>query len=311
MSDSCGDVSDRYCARHPRPPEALEVATNQTVCRLLVGNELRRVREAAGSKQEEAADHIGAKVSKISRLELGQTRVTLGEVKMLLEFYGDDPQHIAGMLTLARNSNQRGRWEGTRSVLPEWFRMYVDLEDGAEDIRQVQAEIIPGTLQVEPYIRTIHADWPRNLSDSSVEASIKARQERQKIFTKDDPPNVSFVLSESCLRREVGGPEVMRTQLDYLTHVAQLPNVQLQLLPSKTKTYTGTVSFSFSLLTIGAPGIASPLDFVYVEDYDDARYLDDKDAVRAYVDLWRRLTAAALGPAESMDFIHTVAKQYH
>lgn len=111
------------------------MATNQTVCRLLVGNELRRIREAAGRKQEEAADQISAKVSKISRLEFGQTRVTLGETKMLLEFYGDDPQHITGMLTLARNTNQRGRWDGTRSVFSEWFRMYVDLEDGAEDIR--------------------------------------------------------------------------------------------------------------------------------------------------------------------------------
>ncbi|HEY6424713.1 MAG TPA: DUF5753 domain-containing protein, partial [Pseudonocardiaceae bacterium] len=214
-------------------------------------------------------------------------------------------------LTVARNTNQRGRWDGTRSVFPEWFRMYVDLEDGAEDIRQVQAEIIPGILQVEPYIRIIHADWPRTLSDSSIEASVHARQERQKIFTEDDPPNVSFILSESCMRREVGGPEVMRAQLDYLTRVAQLPNVQLQLLPFKTRTYTGTVSFSFSLLTLGAPGIASPLDFVYVEDYDDARYLDDKNAVRAYGDLWRRLTAAASGPAESMDIIQAIAKQYH
>lgn len=93
--------------------------------------------------------------------------------------------------------------------------------------------------------------------------------------------------------------------------MAQLPNVQLQLLPSKTKTYTGTVSFSFSLLTIGAPGIASPLDFVYVENYDDARYLDEKDAVRTYGDFWRRLTAAALGPVESVDFIRAVAEQYN
>ncbi len=287
------------------------MAPNQTVCRLLVGNELRRVREEAGRKQEEAADHIGTTVSKISRLELGQTRVTLGDVKMLLEFYGDDPQHIEGMLSLARNSNQRGRWTGGRSAFPEWFRLYVDLEEGAQDIRQVQAEIVPGILQVEPYIRTVHAEWPRNLSDGSVEASVEARRERQKIFTKDNPPTVSFVLSESCLRREVGGPEVMRAQLDYLTQVAQLPNVQLQLLPSRTKTYTGTVSFSFSLLTISAPGIASPLDFVYVENYDDARYLDEKDAVRAYVDLWRRLTAAALGPLESVDFIRAVAEHYN
>ncbi|MGW5643694.1 helix-turn-helix domain-containing protein [Saccharopolyspora sp. NPDC003762] len=287
------------------------MATNQTVCRLLVGHELRRAREAVDLKQEDAAEHIGAKITKISRLELGQTRVSLGDVKMLLEFYGDDPQHIEAMLALARNSNQRGRWEGYRAAFPEWFRMYVDLEEAAEDVRHVQAEIIPGILQVEPYIRTIHAEWPRHLSDGSAEDSVMARKERQdKIFNRQDPPTVSFVLSESCLRRDVGGPAVMRAQLDYLADVAQQPNVQIQILPYKTKTYTGTVSFSFTLLTIGAPGIASPLEFAYVENYDDARYIDDKDAVRTYGDLWRRLTAAALGPGESVDFIRTAAKQY-
>jgi transcriptional regulator with XRE-family HTH domain len=285
------------------------MATNQTVCRRLIGNELRRVREAAGCIQEQGAEHIGTKVAKISRLELGQTRVSLGDVKMLLEFYGDDPKHIEGMLNLARNANQRGRWEGERSAFPEWFRMYVDLEEGAEDICDVQTEIIPGILQVEPYIRTIHAEWPRSLSNGSVDAEVKARQERQKILTRSDPPSVSFVLSESCLRREVGGAEVMRPQLEYLVKVARLPNVQLQLLPFKTKTYTGTVSFSFTLLTVAAPG-AAPLDFVCVENYDNARYLDEKDDVRAYRDLWRRLTAAALGPRESVDFIRAVAAEY-
>jgi transcriptional regulator with XRE-family HTH domain len=286
------------------------MATNQTVCRLLVGNELRRVREATGRKQEEAAEHIGTTVAKISRLELGQTRVTLGDVKMLLEFYGDDPQHIEGMLSLARNANQRGRWDGDRSVFPEWFRMYVDLEAGAQDIRQVQAEIVPGLLQVEPYIRAIHSQGPRSLPETSVDASVKARRRRQEIFTKDDPPTVSFVLSESCLHRQVGGPDVMRTQLDYLIEVAQLPNVQLQILPFNTKTYPGAASMSFALLTIAAPGIASPLDFVYLESFDDARYLDDKDAVRAYVGLWSRLSATALGPEESIDFIRNVARRH-
>ena len=286
------------------------MATNQTVCRLLIGNELRRVREARQLKQEDAAEHIGAKITKISRLELGQTRVTVAEVKMLLEFYGDDPQHIDAMLSLARNANQRGRWQSQPSEWPESFRLYVDLEEGAEDIRNAQAEIIPGLLQAEPYIRTLHSQALHSLSKPSVDAEVKARLERQKIFRGDGPPMVSFVLSESCLRRQVGGPEVMRAQLDHLVEVARLSTVQLQVLPFDTKTYPGATSFSFTLLSVGAPGIASPLSIVYVEGLDESRYLDDKDAVRAYGELWRRLTAAALGPAESVDFIRAVAEQH-
>src|SRR6266540_4890662 len=142
------------------------MALNQTVRRLLVGNELRRTREARKLTQDEAGDRIGAKGDHISRLELGQTRVRVAEVEKLLEFYGDDPRHIEAIAALARGANSRGRWSGHRAVFPDWFRMYVDLEAGAETIRQVQSEIIPGILQVESYIRTIHAEWPRSSAES-------------------------------------------------------------------------------------------------------------------------------------------------
>ena len=288
------------------------MAMNQTVCRLLVGNELRRTREARKLTQDQAGERIGAKADHISRLELGQTRVRVAEVEKLLEFYGDDPQHIEAIATIARGANSRGRWSGHRAVFPEWFRMYVDLEDAAENIRQVASESIPGILQVESYIRTIHAEWPRSTADGDrpVVDCVAARKERQEIFTRDDRPTVSFVLAESCLQRVVGGPEVMLAQLDYLVKISRQRNIQLQILPSKTKTFSGAVSYPFTMLTIGAPGIASPLEFVYVENYDDARYLDDKDAVRAYGELWGGLTAAALGRNESRDFIRTVAEQY-
>jgi transcriptional regulator with XRE-family HTH domain len=287
------------------------MAMNQTVSRLLVGNELRRTREARKLTQDEAGDRIGAKADHISRLELGQTRVRVAEVEKLLEFYGDDPKHIEAIATLARGANSRGRWSGHRAVFPDWFRMYVDLEAAAENIRQVQSEIIPGILQVESYIRTIHAEWPRSSAESDRPADdvVAARMERQEIVTGADRPNVSFVLAESCLQRMVGGPEVMREQLDYLLKIAKQRRVLLQILPAKTQTFC-EVSYPFTLLTIGAPGIASPLEFAYVENYDDGRYLDDKDAVRAYGELWGRLTAAALGRAESQDLIRTVAEQY-
>jgi transcriptional regulator with XRE-family HTH domain len=286
------------------------VVPNQTVCRLLVGNELRRAREAAGMRLEDAAAHIGAKISKISRLELGQTRVTVAEVTLLLQHYGAEAQHIAGVTALARTSNQRGRWDGHRSVLRHWFRTYVDLEAGAAEIRQAQSEIIPGLLQVESYIRAIHDTGPRTLPAEDVDDHVAARQERQRLFHGDPPPRVSFVLSEACLRREIGGPVIMQEQLAYLIEVAGMPSVQLQVLPFRTKTYVAS-EHNFCLLTVGAPEITSSLNFVYLEDYDDARYLDDEEAVRAYGDLWRRLTASALGPVESLALVRAVATSYN
>jgi transcriptional regulator with XRE-family HTH domain len=287
------------------------MSTNQTVCRLLIGNALRRARESRELRLEDAAEHIGAKVSKVSRLELGQTRVTVAEVKMLLELYGYDSGRMAGLLALARGANQRGRWDGYRASVPEWFRMYADLEAGAEELCQVQVELVPGLLQVESYTRAVHAESLQAAGDrEAVEDRIRHRLGRQHALATGASPAASFVLSESCLRRQVGDRETMRDQLTHLVALAELRHVQIQVLPFRTKSYVGGVSFGFTLLTLAAPGIESPLCIAYVESLGDARYADDKDVVREYTAQWRRLTAAALGPAESEDFIREVAEQY-
>src|SRR5699024_2215149 len=138
---------------------------------------------------------------------------------------------------------------------------YVDLEAEAEEIRWVQAEVIPGLLQTEDYIRAIHAE---NLSPTEapdeIENHITNRIRRRDVLHRDNPLNASFVLSESCLYREFGSPEVMRAQLHHLIELAQTRNVQIQILPYRSKTPISGVSFGFSLLTIGAPGITSSLE---------------------------------------------------
>lgn len=286
------------------------MSTNQTVCRLLIGNELRRAREQAGLKQDEPADHLGAKVSKISRLELGQTRVTVPEVKMLMEFYEADPTHTRGLLDLARGANQRGQWDGIRASLPNWFNTYVDLEAEAEEVRWIQAEVIPGLLQTEDYIRAIVADNLASNEDAGeIENHIVNRVQRRDVLHGEHPLSASFVLSESCLYREFGSPEVMRAQLHHLTELAQSRNIQIQVLPYRTKSPISGVSFGFSLLTVGAPGITSSLEIAYIETLADASFIDHKERVREYSGQWSRMTAAALGPSESVDFIREVAER--
>ncbi|MFC7342877.1 helix-turn-helix domain-containing protein [Saccharopolyspora griseoalba] len=280
------------------------MATTPTVRRLLLSNELKRLRSGAGVGPERAAQHLGCRVSKISRIELAQNSIQAGDVKLLSDLYGVDPERTEVLLDLARGQNQRARWSGYRSTFPDWFRMFVDLERDAAAIRSVEVEIIPGLLQTEDYIRAIHEEEPSGTDE--LDDPVHARQERQSVLGRTDPPDVSFILSESCLRRIVGSSEVMRDQLDHLVEVSRLPNVQLQVLPFDAKTFAGRIIFRFTMLNIPAQGVA-PLDFVYVESFDDARYLEDNDAIATYSRLWGRLQAAALCPVESRDFIAKVA----
>ena len=283
------------------------MGTTPTVRRLVLSNELKRLRHESGVTPEQAARHLDCRVSKISRIELAQNNIAVSDAKMLAELYGDSTEHIEILLDLARGQRLRGRWDGYRAVYPEWFRMFVDLERDAATLRSV--EVIPGLLQTDNYIRALHADGQPIGPADNLENEVQARKERQAILTREDPPEFSFVLSESCLRRQVGGREVMAEQLDALADMARLHNVQIQVLPFDARTFTGRIVYRFTLLSIPAPGIAAPLEFVYVESYDDARYLDALDAVAAYGKLWGQLQAAALGPAESLDFIRDAAAQ--
>ncbi|MGQ0774691.1 MAG: helix-turn-helix domain-containing protein [Pseudonocardiales bacterium] len=285
------------------------MGTTPTVRRLVLSNELKRMRLEAGATPAQAAKHLGCRVSKISRIELAQNDLAAGDAKMLAEFYGDTTEHIEILLDLARGQRKRGRWDGYRAVYPEWFRLFVDLERHAATLQSVEVEVLPGLLQTDNYIRALHADAQPLGPADNLENEVQARKERQAILTREDPPEVSFVLSESCLRRQVGSREVMAEQLDSLADMARLHNVQIQVLPFDARTFAGRIAYRFTLLRIPSPGIAAPLEFVYVESYDDARYLDALDAVVNYGTVWGRLQAAALGPVESLEIIREAAAQ--
>ncbi|SDO91973.1 hypothetical protein SAMN04487905_101127 [Actinopolyspora xinjiangensis] len=111
----------------------------------------------------------------------------------------------------------------------------MDLETDASDIRRVRGEIMPGLLRTEAYIRALETSSPR-ADDSDADAAVSAGPERQSILTRSIPPSASFVLSESCLRRRIGGPGVMRRQLDHPYDPALEDNIHMQVIPFDAQT---------------------------------------------------------------------------
>jgi transcriptional regulator with XRE-family HTH domain len=273
---------------------------NPTIQRRRLGNALKRAREAAGKTQDEAAEVIDSASSKVSRLEQGQSGIRLIDLAALLNLYGISGDQADSMRDLARAGRQRGRWSGYRNVIPDWFRQYLDLEAEAAEIRWYQPEVIPGILQIEPYIRTLNGP-----TDADIDRQVAVRLERQEILTQEGGPEVKFILSESALRRNLGDAAMMREQLSHLTKVSRLPNVTLQVFPFDGETYQ-PASYNFIVLRFGEEVTS---DVIYVETFTDADYLDRPDAVRAYTRLWDRLSAAALGPVESRRLIRSLANE--
>ncbi|MEQ4302499.1 helix-turn-helix transcriptional regulator [Plantactinospora sp. B6F1] len=278
---------------------------NPTIQRRRLGNALRRAREAAGKTQDEAAVVIDAASSKVSRLELGQSGLRLTDLNLLIQLYGVPEEEAASMRELARAGRQRGRWSSYRNVVPDWFRAYLDLEGDASHIRWYQAEVIPGILQTEAYIRGLHATAQPRLEADDIDDQVAVRRTRQAILDQPDAPELHVILSESALRRNIGDAETMREQLLHVAKMSRRRNVRVQVFPFSAQTYE-TASFGFTILRFGDEATS---DVIYVEDFIDAEYLDRRDAVRAYTRLWDRLIAAALGPVESRRLVQRLADE--
>ena len=271
-----------------------------TVQRLLVGAKLRRLRTELGLTREEAAEAIRASEWKIHRLENGQVGFKERDLVDLLDRYGvTDPDQVDELLALAREANIPGWWQRYGDVLPQWFRSYVDLESAAALIRTYEGQYVPGLLQTDAYMRAVVQGAHLDESSEEVGRRVRLRMARQTVLTREHPPRLWAVVDEAALRRPVGGPGVMKGQLERLIGAAQLPNVTLQMLPLEIGAHPAMVG-SFSVLRF--PDQELP-DVVYLEHLTGATYLNKPDEVDQYLHVMENICVRAAAPQQTMELL--------
>jgi DNA-binding XRE family transcriptional regulator len=271
------------------------------VQRLLVGAKLRRLRTDMGLSREEAAQAIRASEWKIHRLENGQVGFKERDIVDLLERYEvSDPDEVDEILTLAREANTPGWWQHYGDVLPPWFRTYVDLESAATLIRTYEGQFVPGLLQTDDYMRAVVRGAHLDESSEEVGRRVRLRMARQTLLTREHPPRLWAVVDEAALRRPVGGPGVMKRQLERLLDATELPNVTLQVLPLDTGAHPAMVG-SFSVLRF--PDQELP-DVVYLEHLTGASYLNKPDEVDQYLHVMESICVRAAAPDQTVELLN-------
>lgn len=275
---------------------------NPTVLRILLGSQLRRLREEKNLTREEAGYTIRASGSKMSRLELGRVSFKERDVADLLILYGvRDADQRDALLSLARQANEPGWWHRYSDVLPNWFHAYVGLEEAAARIRTYESHLVPGLLQTEDYARAL-IGGQSTMRPTEVESRVRLRMDRQRLLTRTDPPRLWAVVDEAALRRQVGGPDVMREQLEHLVAVTKLPNVTLQVMPFHFGGHAAEGQ-PFVILRFAEPDLP---DVVYIEQLTSALYLERREDVDHYAGVMDRLAVQAEEPDSSADFINGI-----
>jgi hypothetical protein len=140
----------------------------------------------------------------------------------------------------------------------------------------------------------------------TVEQTVEVRLARQNLLTRPDPPHLLVILDEAVLHRTIGGPPVMQIQLERLTEVAEWPNVTLQVIPFSRGAHPG-VNGAFNVLEFAdpVPGVA------YTEDYTGFFYREKPAEVKLYHKIFDLLRTAALGEADSIEFIAGIRSGIH
>ncbi|MEU1426939.1 helix-turn-helix transcriptional regulator [Nocardia sp. NPDC005746] len=273
-----------------------------TALRIAVGSQLRKLREFNKITREAAGEHIRGSHAKISRLELGRTGFKERDIRDLLTLYGvDDPGEREQFLDLVRKANQPGWWHRYSDLLPSWFETYLGLEHAAKSIRTYEGQLVPGLLQTPDYARSIVALG----HDVDGERRVSLRRRRQELLTRDGAPSFWAVLDEAVLHRPVGGPGVLRGQIEYLIEISKRPNVTIQFLPYGAGGHAAAGS-SFTMLRFAEAELP---DIVYLEQLTSALYLDRREDLELYRQVMDQLSVQAEPPERSRKELAKIAEK--
>jgi uncharacterized protein DUF5753/helix-turn-helix protein len=277
-----------------------------TVLRILLGAHLRRLREHAGISREDAGYHIRASGSKISRMELGRVSFKERDVIDLLAFYGiTNGEERDSLIQLTREANATPWWQKYQDAAPDWFGLYVGLEEAAQLIRVYEVQFVPGLLQTEDYARAVVMQGAPGLEPEEVERRVALRLGRQKLLNRDNPPRLWAIVDEAALRRPMGGRDVLAGQIQRLMDLVSESNITLQVMPFK---YGGHAAEGGAFSIMRFPEADLP-DMVYVEYLSGALYIEKPEEVERYAAVMERLSVAGTSPERTREILAGLLKE--
>ncbi|MEV5781891.1 helix-turn-helix transcriptional regulator [Streptomyces sp. NPDC051639] len=280
------------------------MAGSPTARRRRLSIELKKLREQSALTCAQVGAALDWSGSKVNRMETGSGRIQPSDIDALCRFYATSDELREFLKALARQAKTRGWWQVHGAGVPEWFSIYIGLEQDASTFRQYQCELLPGLMQTSAYAGELHRTGA-HLSAQDIDRAVRVRMERQAMLTRSGGPDAWFIVNEGALRNLIGDQALMREQLERLLETLELPSVTLQVLPFDSGTYPATGSFTL----LGFPDQEDP-DLVYRDGITDAVYLEGEHHVREYTRAFDGLRAAALSPRRSAELIETVLKGY-
>lgn len=246
------------------------------------GETVKAFRKRIGLTQEQFAPKVGYSVQYVASVEQGRRHPSVKFVNK-----SEDVLDSFGVIHIAAKQMTR------RRGLASWFRRWVELEAEAIALDTYECRSVPGLLQTEAYARAQIENVPPRPTTEEAEDRITQRLARQKVLTRTPYTTFSFIIEQTVIERQTGGPEVTRALIDHLLACARLPNLDLQLMPTVSPEHAGTDG-PFRILES-----AEHQWWGYSEGQKAGQVISDPKAVSDLQQQYAKLRIQALNPADS------------
>ncbi|MFQ6326680.1 helix-turn-helix domain-containing protein [Nocardia sp. CWNU-33] len=290
-----------------------------TLPRRALGRLLRELRAKAGKSQLAAGLSIEVSKQTIGRVEDGQpARISTAQFRDLLDFYGADDdarEEVLGLLQevkAAKGDPAGGWWRAYADLLNSHFDHFMSLEQACVRMTTFQLTLLPGLLQTPAYRRWIEATTNPAMSAVEVERSLELTARRQRRLAEDGEFSLDVMLSESVLRHQVGGREVMAEQLLHLAQVGALPNVSVRVIPFAAGGHPGLIVQSFTLFEfppLSASRMTEP-PVAFVEGFTGSLFLEEDSVIARHRSAVTNLRQVALDEDDTRRLVQELVEEY-
>ncbi|MEU8589688.1 helix-turn-helix transcriptional regulator [Streptomyces sp. NPDC048664] len=248
-----------------------------------VGALLAFLRKKAGLTQEQLAEMAHISTETVASHEQGRLALQTDRAELF-----DDLLSTGGALAVTVTKLP------VRERIVQFAQGLVEHEQEAVSILSYQVQMVHGLLQTRDYcLAAFESRYPA-IESETAEQWVNARMERQLIWQRGRPPIGHFVMEESILRREVGGPDVMRDQVRQILEYTEPAHMSFQIMPMAQMPHAG---------------LAGPMTLLETPDHDRLVYLeaqrasflvDDPEEVSDYHLKYGMLRSQALSPDKSV-----------
>ncbi|MFF4526263.1 helix-turn-helix domain-containing protein [Streptomyces bluensis] len=247
------------------------------------GAVIQGLREHAGLSREEFGDLVRFSKHTVASVELGRRMPDVTFVERADEALGNTG-------ALRKAAGKLARQPG----LAAWFRHWAQLESAAITLYTYECRLVPGLLQTEAYARTLFTNQLPPLDDEQIETQWAARAERQRLLRERPNTAFGFILEEHLFLRRTGGVEVTRELIDHVLQIAELRNVEMQIMPVVRETHAG---LDGPMRLLETP---ENTWFAYCEGQRGGQLVSDSKELSILQRRYARMRAQALGFEDSV-----------